>query len=145
MTRYFLCGKIKEKTMEHFMICRSAFCSACNEAGRPQEGEMFALYQGTKNQIIAQSVGRKTIWGEAITKGYTPHLFSLVKAKDKQVHYMKNCLMNGCGCKMKYDVNRVTGEYDVKFDFQNTKHDIMSVADWNALVSRWHNGTGYEI
>lgn len=131
--------------MEHFMMCRSAFCKDCYDQNRPKKGELFVLYQGTRQQIIAMKAEDKTIWGEPITKGMTPHLFSLVKAIDGEVHYMKNCLMNGCGCKMKYGVNRATGEYDVKFDFQNTKHDIMSVADWNALVSRWHGCTGYEL
>lgn len=131
--------------MEHFMMCRSAFCKHCYDKNRPKKGDLFVLYQGTRQQIIAMKAEDRTIWGEPTTKGMTPHLFSLIKAIDGEVHYMKNCLMNCCGVTMKQNVDEQTGEMFVDFDFKDTQHGIMSVSDWNALVSRWKNGTGYEI
>ena len=145
VTLFVFYGKIKEKAMDSFMMTRSAFCSCCYEAGRPQENDLFVLYQGTKQQIVVMKTDSRTIWGEKITKGMTPHLFSLVRAIDGKVHYMKNCLMNCCGVTIKQDVNEQTGEMFVDFDFENTQHGTMSVADWNALVSRWHGYTGFEI
>ena len=133
--------------MDHFQMCRSAWCEKCYQAGRPENGNYFALYKQSRDELILQEVGNRNWYGEIIPKGFSPQLFTLIMASDEGVHYTQDCLMCECGVKMSVRYTEQAQPYP-EFEFIDQKTGIMPVSSWNALVFRWNmkgGGSGYEV
>lgn len=122
--------------MEQF--CRSAFCEKCWDADRPKKGNFYVLYQGTQQQFVYGKIDYLSRRNSP--RGFSPHLFRLLRAQNDEVEYTKVCLIHLCGIAI------IPGEDDTfTVDLLREELGLMSVKDWNALVLRFHGWTGYEL
>lgn len=124
------------------VISRTYFCEHCHEAGRPDNGNTFAVQQGTHGNTIvltAESVNRRNT-----PHGYTPHFMQVKKATPDEVIVTTVCGIIGCGCTLVPDINEL-GQEEYRVEVTKRNEIIMTLKDWNALVTRFKGWTGYNI
>jgi len=130
---------ISLKEPKYILVCRSAFCITCYNAGRPSKGNRFIVY-GTDNQKFKQKTAH--IGG---IKGFTPHLFSIPfpykENEDGTILAVKNCLINDCGIEM----GKTQENGDFKFAFTYVEQVHLTRVSADALISLWKSRTGYEL
>jgi len=116
-------------------ITRSAYCETCAKNKKPQEGDFFLAKGKGSSKFIVHQVSKRV---HARDVGYTPHLFTLHKAINNQVHVTKTCLMVGCGVGVVKDDK---GAFQVVIMAETGI--ILSLEDWNTLVM--NSDYGYRL
>lgn len=114
-------------------ITRTHYCESCARAYRPHAGDVFVVQGSTGEQHV-----KRARMFEGVVRGYTPHLLTLKKTLDGNVVYDSVCLMNNCGIKL------LPTEDSYMISVQERYRHVVSIKDWNALVTRWKD-TDYEI
>lgn len=142
----------------NFLVTRSGYCSHCFQAGRPHNELMFVTFGSQHQQYAIHLTDHEFAQSR---KGYVPLLYEKTGIEQLPsglfVKYQKTCCCVGCGISMttiedkKADlitfVERMDEgkKYKIYFYRQRWQHGMMAVNDWNALVSLWHDYTGYAL
>lgn len=117
-------------------ICRVGYCELCAKEGRPHTGNQYLVIGATGYYHVYEA---KRI---AQRYGYCPHLYRIVKIINDDVIVDMCCSMYECG------VYRKPNAVDQCWDYMPIKDQwrrtIISLPDWNALVSYKHDWQ-YEI
>lgn len=108
-------------------ITRVAFCDKCHKANRPQVGDDFVVIGRTKEIFQLHTVEKR----KAVNRGFTPHLFTILKIEGDNVLYTCLCLMDNCAMTIIESTKAQTFEMHFHTD---TTVKSMSKKDWNALV-----------
>ena len=103
-------------------ITRVGHCSECYKADRPKTGQHYLVFCGSMNKyksLIAKRNGKR---------GFTPHIYVLIKVESGKVIYKKICAMEGCGAQL------IDETFFVRLDETKWVTKTMTIADWNCLV-----------
>jgi hypothetical protein len=116
-------------------ITRSSWCENCCKNKKPQENDFFLAKGKGSSKFIVHQVSKRV---HVRDLGMTPHLFTLLKAKDNQVHVTKTCMMVGCGVGV---IQNDQKEYQTVI--LNETGIILSLEDWNCLIM--NSDYGYRL
>lgn len=105
-------------------ITRVRFCQSCHDAGKPNKGNIFITIGRTHGVFQTRLAAN---WG---TRGFTPHIFEIMKIDRKRVYYKCYCAMDECGIDLQWN------EKKEKFDVYilGWWESSMPIKDWNALI-----------
>lgn len=138
-----------------FIVSRTGFCPHCKKASRPLEGNLFILH-GTTTQSYA--VHECEFNAPFLKLGFSPFLFFKLGVEElpsgMYVRFRRVCGIIGCGLDAStikspkremltfakqsfYDSNNKLQEYMVYYYVQRWQKTIMSVNDWNSMVTRF--------
>jgi len=115
-------------------------CKKCLELGWPQKGQLFITFGGKSQKYkihkLRQDVPHKNV-------GLTPHFIQALglNKTDDGVVIIANCCIHGCDINLTW--NEKEGRYDIHF--ANVNAMVLPIKDWEALLFRWHHGTGLEL
>ena len=131
---------MEDKKPPPFIMTRTCFCTACFEAGRPEEGKPYVVFAGTRQELRirkSSAVPKKHL-------GFTPHIivFQEVCLDAPYIGYIKALVSCGvCG----FDLQRVDDGDEPEFDVYCKKSHVVyyEPAEWAAL-KKWKD-TGYEL
>lgn len=122
--------------MADLMFTRTMFCERCAKSGNPRLNQLFIVHGQSGHDKILKVQDRV---GQNL-KGYVPHLVSIYRRLDeKSLAITRVCCMNNCGVKLQEVKD---GRYE--FVVLNVSYEVISIKDWNALISNWKD-TGYEL
>jgi hypothetical protein len=130
---------MKNISTEIFMS-RIMPCENCRKKGFPKKDQLFVVFGGRSKKYKVREVQSDV---KTANQGLTPHFvqcFGLNKAGDGVV-IVSNCCIDGCEIDLKWDSKK--GTYEIIFKTVNAR--VLSIPDWEALIQRWHGGTGYEL
>lgn len=115
-------------------------CEECRKKGYPKKGQLFITFGGTSHKYKVRKVSSDSPTSKA---GITPHFVQALglNKKGDGVVIVSNCCIDGCEMNLKW--NEKEGIYDIKYKV--VKASVLPINEWEALVFRWHGGTGFEI
>lgn len=115
--------------MENTIICRTGWCSICHKENRPHSQDLYLAYGSShKDFDIRYALGNGT-------RGFTPHLYKLIKPIGENVVIEKACSF----CDV--DIWEAEGIWNYKVYY---KRSMMFLKDWNSLVL-YRRDHDYEI
>lgn len=103
-------------------ITRVGHCTECYKADRPKTGQCYLVFCGSANKyksMVAKRNGKR---------GFTPHVYVLLKVENGKVFYKRICTMEGCGALL------IGETYFVRLDENKWETRTMTLNDWNCLV-----------
>lgn len=121
-------------------ISRIMPCEKCRQKQSPKKDQMFVTYGGRSQKYKIHIVEHSA---KTANHGLTPHFvqcLGLNKAGDGIV-IISNCCIDGCDITLTW--NEKKGFYEI--DFKNVNATVLPINEWDALLLRWHGGTGFEI
>lgn len=129
-----------EKKSPTFIMTRTEFCENCFKAGKPEEGQLYVVFAGTRQELRIRKAGAipKRHWG------FTPHIivFQEVCLDAPYVGYIKAIVSCGvCG----FDLLKVDDGSEPEFDVycKKSRTEFYEPQEWAAL-KKWKD-TGYEL
>lgn len=109
--------------MPRTIICRTGWCPCCHNLGQPHKDNLFLVWGNNGMHIY-------TVQKQNPLRGYTPHLYRLMRVDNDDIVFERLCGI--CGVTFKY--NKSTHEHDPVILENKWKREKMSIKDWNALV-----------
>lgn len=120
------------------IITRTGWCEFCAKENRPHTGQRF-LAIGAKGHYHVYHVDHVPR-----RYGFTPHFYRIHRVPGNgDIIYDTCCCMEDCGVYL--DDNAQTHKIDFMILKDQWRRGIMSVADWNALVSRFKQDPDYFV
>lgn len=68
----------------------------------------------------------------ALNKGFTPHLYSLIKSKDSKIFATSLCLIHNCGVIVQ--PKKTKGEFDIYIREDRVQSHVFTIPEWNAII-----------
>lgn len=116
------------------MLCRIGFCEKCFKEDRPQTKQHYLVYGSSSEDYHGMTAKRNG------RKGFTPHLYHLIRAFSNEVYYKKLCCMVDCGTYLVKEEGVTYACYD---DDSWSVTLTMPLKEWNALCG--FKNTGLKI